>query len=479
MPKRKKKGKKGARADTITLEESTPVEKPESHTLESEVTHTKTTAVDSRQTPDFNDGRRNLEVVDKSIDEPTHISPTRLAKHTFFHTSEVSQSLPVRIDHPLQSDKERIDHSPQPSVDVSMIETLAKDIPRPIIPDAYTPSTTEQFQQAPATTHLYNEPATWSFDNLEPPVEQKLPEPSQEMQSSDPFVSPEPIPKQKTDTAQAEPISPVDSTTKDRTSYLFQSPVDLTAFDKAKDLSQEVTKKQTRFHEPRETLDPDPRSKPQTPPAPLPPSPSQSSHVPLPPMPARVATPPAPLPPSPSRQSVPSPVPFPPNPHPVESPPLTRKKSLYDIGSPGPGHSLKAARRTATPQQPFRDQPGPSQVEGTQAVERDSSPDRVPVLRSMGSNLSILSSKEQLRPSSSASNHSVAPSLRRINRSLSGDLRAASSRRRDATHGPPTTIPIEPPPTPPLQDEEFNGHGAFRPSDMANIYVGDSTVSEM
>jgi hypothetical protein len=155
---------------------------------------------------------------------------------------------------------------------------------------------------------------------------------------------------------------------------------------------------------------------------------------------------------------------------------LTRKKSLYDIGSPGPGHSIKAARRTATPQQSFREQPDPSQVEGTQAVERDDMADQVPILQSMGSNLSILSNKEQLRPSSSSSNRSVAPSLRRINRSLSGDLRAASSRRGDATHGPPTTIPIEPPPTPPLQDEEFNGHGAFRPSDMANIYVGDSSV---
>ncbi|KAH0367676.1 hypothetical protein KCU89_g18727, partial [Aureobasidium melanogenum] len=83
------------------------------------------------------------------------------------------------------------------------------------------------------------------------------------------------------------------------------------------------------------------------------------------------------------------------------------------------------------------------------------------------------SNREQIGSTSSASSHSAAPSLRRINRSLSGDLRAASRRRGDGpTHGPPTTIPIEPPPTPPLQDEEFNGHGASRPSDMANIYEG-------
>jgi hypothetical protein len=159
---------------------------------------------------------------------------------------------------------------------------------------------------------------------------------------------------------------------------------------------------------------------------------------------------------------------LPPNPQPDQSPPLTRKKSLYDIGSPGPGHSSKAARRSATPQQTSRAQLD----EEIPVAERSSLDDRVPILRPVSSNRSMRSNREQIRSTSSASSHSAAPSLRRINRSLSGDLRAASRRRGDGpTHGPPTTIPIEPPPTPPLQDEEFNGHGASRPSDMANIYV--------
>jgi hypothetical protein len=465
MPHRKKKGKKGTRVEAMTLEAPTTAEKPDSYATSSEPDHTLPRAVDSQHGQEPVIDRVISEGIEKSTDDPADASPTRLAKHNFFHTSEVSQSLPVRIDHSAQ----HLNQTLQPSADVSTIETLVKDIPRPIMPDADAMLATKQSQQPPTTAQVHNEPATWSFENLESPTEQRLPELTREMQGGDPFVSSRSMSKRNDLTVQAEPISPVDSTTKDRTSYLFQSPVDLTAFDKAKDLSREANEKQTRFDEPQKSnLDFD--SKSQTPPAPLPRSPSEISDIPLPPIPSRVATPPAPLPPSPSRQSVSSPVPLPPSPHPIQSPPLTRKKSLYDIGSPGPGHSSKAARRSATPQQSFREQKVPSQLEGSRVEEREDD-DQVPTLRPMGSSRSILSNKSQIRSTSSASNHSAAPSLRRINRSLSGDLRAASR-----THGPPTTIPIEPPPTPPLQDEDFNGHGASRPLDMANIYVRNTHV---
>ncbi|KAI4765166.1 hypothetical protein E4T52_02590 [Aureobasidium sp. EXF-3400] len=470
VPKRKKKGKKGTRAETITSEVQTYADESKSYMQESEADRPATTAIGPQHVQGSGENRARSEVDEESINEPTALSPTRLAKHTFFHTSEVSQSLPVRIDHSAQ----HLNQTLQPSADVSMIETLVKDIPRPTMPDADTMLATEQSQQPPATAQVHNEPATWSFDNLQSPTVQQLPKLGPEMQTSDPFVSARSMSEQKRQTVQAEPISPVDSTTKDRTSYLFQSPVDLTAFDKAKDPSREANKKQTRFQEPQKISTPDFGVKSQTPTAPLPPSPSEISHIPLPPVPSRVVTPPAPLPPSPSRQSASSPVPLPPSPHPVQSPPLTRKKSLYDVGSPGPGHSIKAARRSATPQQLFREQNGPSQVVEMQAEERDTVADRVPILRPMSSDLSTLSNKEQFRSTSSTSNHSAAPSLRRINRSLSGDLRAASR-----THGPPTTIPIEPPPTPPLQDEDFNGHGASRPLVMANIYVSNHLVSEI
>ena len=92
---------------------------------------------------------------------------------------------------------------------------------------------------------------------------------------------------------------------------------------------------------------------------------------------------------------------------------------------------------------------------------------------SESSDRSISSGNHQVRSTSAASNHSSTLSLRRIDRSLSGDLRAAS--KRGETPGP-KTIPIEPPPTPPLQEEEedgFNGYGNARTPDMANVYVSD------
>lgn len=469
IPKRKKKGKKATRAETMTTDPPILAEEPKSYMPESEETQLAHQAIDSRHTGEVEVDQGRFGSAGKSDNEPTNTSPTRLAKHNFFHTSEVSQSLPVRIDHLVQSAEERVDQTPQHSVDMSMIEALAKHIPRPSTTETYTTSTMEESQHQSATAQAQNEPATWSFDSLESPALERSSEPSQEVQNSDPFVPSKSFSERHERALEAESISPVDSTTKDRTSYLFQSPVDLSAFERSKDFPQKDTRKHARSAEPQRTSSPDIGTKPQTPPAPLPPSPSKVSNIPLPPEPSRTATPPAPLPPSPSRQFTSPPIPLPPNPQPVQSPPLTRKKSLYDIGSPGPGHSSKAARRSATPQQSFREQINASQSEGTQAVERYEMADQVPSLRAVASNLSILSNKDQLRSASAGSNQSVTPSLRRISRSLSGDLRAASSR----THGPPTTIPIEPPPTPPLQDEDFNGHGASRSSDMANIYVSN------
>jgi hypothetical protein len=443
MPKKKKKGKKATRAETITPEVQVSADKAE-----------------------LEDDRHDIETVAKSMGEPTDTSPTRLAKPTFFHTSEVSQFLPVRIDHPVQSDEKLVDRAVQPSVDASMVENSIEAIPI----DSKITSNMEQSQKTPAIAMVQSQPETWSFDNLESPAVHESPELNQDMQNGDPSVSSRYLPREIEQAAQADSISPVDSTTKDRTSYLFQSPINLNAFKKVEDMSQQSSQKQTRFYEPKNSWTSDLSAESQKSPAPLPSSPPENPPVTLPSMPLRVATPPTPLPPSPSHQSVGSPIPMPPTVLPVQSPPLTRNQSLFDIGSPGPGHASKAARRTATPQQSFRDQVDASQLERTEAVERDNSADTVPNLRPMGSSRSMLSNKEPFRSTSSASNHSAAPSLRRVNRSLSGDLRAASSRRGDATHGP-TTIPIEPPPTPPLQDEEFNGHGAFRSLDMANIYV--------
>ncbi|KAI4748567.1 hypothetical protein E4T50_01156 [Aureobasidium sp. EXF-12298] len=464
ISKRKKNGKKGKRVEAMTPEAPAPTDKQDFDLSEGDTQNPTPAETDVLPAQDPKQDHGELASAERSIGGPTDITTTRSAKPTFFHTSEVSQFLPVSIDHPVQSSTERVDQAPQQSADESMIETLARDIPRPRLEDAHATSITDSLRP-PVLAGIHNEPATWSFDNLESPELNS----GQAVHENEPFVSSNPTPEGKERIGEAEPISPVDSTTKDRTSYLFQSAVDVTGFDKVEGPSQATNQKQTRFYEPGQSLGLSFGSRPQTPPAPLPPSPPQASHIPLPPVPSRMATPPAPLPPSPSNQQALSPAPLPPNPQPDQSPPLTGKKSLYDIGSPGPGHSSKAARRSATPQQTFRAQLD----EEIPVAERSSLDDRVPVLRPVDSNRSMRSNREQIRSTSSASSHSAAPSLRRINRSLSGDLRAASRRRGDGpTHGPPTTIPIEPPPTPPLQDEEFNGHGASRPSDMANIYEG-------
>ncbi|THY17915.1 hypothetical protein D6D00_08317 [Aureobasidium pullulans] len=489
IPKRKKKNKKGRQASIMTPDVVTPAITEDSAQPASEgaafVTAfdgskqegTAEPARDAGEGPEQSKDVREPEEAETAIHSventhhPTEASPKRLAKTNFFHTSEVSQFLPVRIDQPIQSNEERIDQVPQQLADVSTLEAMVNEIPRPTSRDGDAKLAAEVQPQA-AASHFPEETPRWSFKNLEPPSVQRKSSSGQEDKRDDPFISLF-TPEATGQTNEAEPVSPVESTTKDRTSYLFQSPVDVSSLAKAIHGLPEVTKK-TRFHEPNSSSEeersvPTSHARPQTPPVSLPPSPSKLDHVPLPPILPRAATPPAPLPPSPLKRPATPLAPLPPNPQPDQSPPLTRKKSIYDLGSPGPGHTTKAARRTATPQQLFREHSGTDhQPEVSQSTDRELAGDQISILRPLSSlsNLSARSNRQQFRSSSAASNNSAAPSLRRINRSLSGDLRAASR-----THGP-TTIPIEPPPTPPLQDEDFNGHGASRPSDMANIYEG-------
>jgi hypothetical protein len=109
---------------------------------------------------------------------------------------------------------------------------------------------------------------------------------------------------------------------------------------------------------------------------------------------------------------------------------------------------------------------------------------RSPSAMSNRSNYSINQhvTPEDRRTLSRASNRSVTPTLRRTH--LSGDLRAASrtsNRRGDAGAGSavgvgartsPKTIPFEPPPTPPLNDEDdVVSPGATRAAGMAETFV--------
>ncbi|KAK3058320.1 hypothetical protein LTR09_001398 [Extremus antarcticus] len=104
---------------------------------------------------------------------------------------------------------------------------------------------------------------------------------------------------------------------------------------------------------------------------------------------------------------------------------------------------------------------------------------------SNGSNASAgqIRSPEDVRSYSRTSNRSSTPTLRRI--SLSGDLRAASraSRRGDAgsavgARSSPRTIPFEAPPTPPSYDDEVMDGSASRDVDMSDVYVRSTTCVE-
>ncbi|KAK5712601.1 hypothetical protein LTR17_017916 [Elasticomyces elasticus] len=105
---------------------------------------------------------------------------------------------------------------------------------------------------------------------------------------------------------------------------------------------------------------------------------------------------------------------------------------------------------------------------------------RSPSVVSNVSNASVgqrLMSPNDLRSFSRSSNRSSTPTLRRIDRSLSGDLRAAS-RRGDTgssvgARSSPKTIPFEAPPTPPSNDEDVIIAGAAGAAVMADVFVSD------
>ncbi|KAK4903302.1 hypothetical protein LTR27_000231 [Elasticomyces elasticus] len=105
---------------------------------------------------------------------------------------------------------------------------------------------------------------------------------------------------------------------------------------------------------------------------------------------------------------------------------------------------------------------------------------RSPSVVSNVSNASVgqrLMSPNDLRSFSRSSNRSSTPTLRRIDRSLSGDLRAAS-RRGDTgssvgARSSPKTIPFEAPPTPPSNDEDVIVAGAAGAAVMADVFVSD------
>lgn len=196
---------------------------------------------------------------------------------------------------------------------------------------------------------------------------------------------------------------------------------------------------------------------------------------------------------------------------------VKRNKALNDVGGPD---AIKAMRRTETPPairsskeenaQPSVIIPPPDErltsnpmstdqvmqrpphlpadevnetVNIDRAMQQSSirtiSGPRSPSVLSNRSGTSVnqhIRSPDELRSFSRISNRSSTPTLRRIDRSMSGDLRAAS--RRDDTgsgsgvgaRASPKTIPFEPPPTPPPNDEDLIA-GAAGAAVMADVFV--------
>jgi len=132
-----------------------------------------------------------------------------------------------------------------------------------------------------------------------------------------------------------------------------------------------------------------------------------------------------------------------------------------------------------------------SGLDEERSLKRVVSDTRSPSAMSNRSNYSINQhvTPEDRRTLSRTSNRSVTPTLRRTH--LSGDLRAASrtsNRRGEAGSGSavgvgartsPKTIPFEPPPTPPLNDEDdVVAPGATRAAGMAETFQGYGGVQQ-
>ena len=167
-------------------------------------------------------------------------------------------------------------------------------------------------------------------------------------------------------------------------------------------------------------------------------------------------------------------------------------RSLPPMAIPTGGRSISdtqaSARPTDQPSWTSRDDDrsasGFDRSFGHGHARQASSDQRSPSVMSNRSNRSAgqFRSPEELRSFSRTSNRSSTPTLRRT--SLSGDLRAAS-RRGDAgsavgARSSPKTIPFEPPPTPPSNDDdEVMDAGASRSVDMSDVYVScdaDATI---
>ena len=185
----------------------------------------------------------------------------------------------------------------------------------------------------------------------------------------------------------------------------------------------------------------------------------------------------------------------------TETPQAFRERTLSPPTRPSvtiPSETARAASDLLSPEQAVNRTTSPSVDDNHSTTRSDRSlkrksekrvlsDTRSPSVVSSRSNNSATyyKSPEDHRSFSRTSNRSATPTLRR--KSLSGDLRAASrasSKRGDSgsavgARSSPKTIPFEPPPTPPSNDEDVVHPSASRAADMAevgDVFVGSAGI---
>lgn len=455
--------------------------------------------------------------------DPAARTEARPGRDGMLHTSEVTQFLPVPVE----------GNSSQPtSSDWSFAALEDKDLPRAVSPvlgtgehqiprdSGYRTANSPLLQQLPADSSTHRVPDIRTSQSRESLRSRRSAEPLHidTDTASNWGLN---VPKQRetdSDTRTAQKHSrtpsretaetPLEPTTKNRASYLFQSPpakpkelpgglesITPTAEPRGTDYLRHSANREPR-EDARSSIGDDMERSAFSPP----PAGPLSPHIPL--------------------NAI------------QEEHHSKRSKANSDVGGPD---VIKAVRRTETPQairtskenalsppmqpkvtappQAFRSTPSnplstdhlinrlswPAVDEDNETVNINRSLKRKPSHRivsdqrsasvlSNRSNISAgqqLRSPEELRSFSQTSNRSSTPTLRRIDRSLSGDLRSASRRSQagsatgsavSARASTPRTIPFEPPPTPPSNDEDVIDDSAARAAAMSDdVFVSNST----
>ncbi|KAF4554635.1 Hypothetical protein D9617_4g003900 [Elsinoe fawcettii] len=401
---------------------------------------------------------KELSTKDQSYDEAPMVDTTPAVG--LLHTSEISQNVPTAVRKPLKSADRSMDvadgEKSTASLKINDASSWSFDVldknrdsgvaESPILPDDDKNRDTIRDSGYDTITDRSNRDSGEKYDVPETILETGMSDLNADRGSVASWEEWDmPVKKTRSPEADTERLtasgrgpSPVESTTKNRTSYLFSTPP-----TDNKQFSETAKPKSTGKGEDRSVS---PASKPVIP----------LDYV------------------------------------PQESPERKRGKAISDVGQPA--HAIKSTRTNDDVKQTFRERmdssarglPGLALRDDHSAVP-STSQTRLEALRSptglsntSASSLQRLKSPDPIRaPSITASiisNESTTPSLRRTDRSVSGDLRAAARRGDSSNLGSAdaqtnnSIPPFRAPPTPPLNDDERRVNNSRGMSDFFEGY---------